>query len=151
MYFLEEMSEKSQQELVDEFQDLWSHLAPHSLPHPQSLTENINMSLFSQLEQRYCPETRDYRKYVNFLKISLQNLPYSQIFIGTFKALCLFPSDLSTRNSLNYLLLAIKELNLQSFVSRSSVDSTPPLPEQDLNHLVIVSFCFHSLLTQFLS
>ena len=131
------MGEKSQQEMVDEFQELWSHLASHS-HHHHSLVDNINMSLFSQLEQRYCPETRDYRKYVNFLKISLQNLSYSQIFIGTFKAICLFPRDLSTRNSINYLLLAIKELNLQS-----SLDSaTPTLPEQEIDNLVIVSFVF---------
>jgi hypothetical protein len=125
------MAEKFQNE---EFQELWSHLTSLS-NHPSS--ENISMSLFSRLEQMLCPESRDYRSYVNFLKVNLQNHSNGEILIGTFTTICLLPRNLTARNSINYLLLAIKELNFGSS-GESDFGSHDPLGEK-ANYLVSIS------------
>jgi hypothetical protein len=99
------------------------------------VSESIDMSLFFQFEQMLCPESRDYRSYVSFLKVNIQKNSYAEILTGTFTSICLLPRYPLARNTINYLLLAIKELNLNPPLAPSPGPIETSL-EQDTEYLV---------------
>jgi hypothetical protein len=125
-----------QQVIQEEFQEIWSHLTSQA---NTPVSESIDMSLFFQFEQMLCPESRDYRSYVSFLKANIQKNSYAEILTGTFTSICLLPRYPLARNTINYLLLAIKELNLNPPLAPSPGPVETSL-EQDTEYLVTF-FC----------
>jgi hypothetical protein len=115
-------------ELIGSFEKLWSDLCSQSLNIRIPEVMGVDVTVLTELEQRLCPKSREYRNCVNFFKNQLQNRSSLDIFLGSLTAISLIPQSPQIKPCLNYLLLAVKELNLPSPIvdEASMVNHTPP-------------------------
>jgi hypothetical protein len=129
------------EEIIASFEELWSALSSQSLDFLSSEGPVVDVTIFIQLEQRLCNgSSREYRNYVNFFKNQLQNRSSLAVFVGSLTAISLVHQYPQITPSLNYLLLAVKELHLP-----------PPIIEEASMVLIFPSFILHSHHTLFFS